>query len=171
MKDKLNKILGRSKNNNLMSIISPRKNLSLEFLKQGLKGGKNCVFVSNNTDLKSVENEVKKILTNDDMDSRIRFIDFSSKKPSFNVYRSNLSNLSHLNVVLAQSLADLMSPESRICIFDCLSDIKRNNKPEDVSKFIKILTDIVEKYDTTALLFSDEESKELKNLTDRVLIE
>jgi len=106
-------------------------------------------------------------LTNN-IESRIRFIDCSGRKHSF--YRSDLRNLSHLNVVLAQSLTDLMVSESRICILDYLTDIEKNNKPEDFSKFIEILKDIVKKYITTALLFSDKESEKLKNLVDKVML-
>ena len=100
------------------------------------------------------------------IESRIRFIDCSGRKHSF--YRSDLRNLSHLNVVLAQSLADLMSPESTVCILDSLSDIERNNTPDDFSKFIEILKDIVKKYNTTAVLFSDKENERIKNLVDNI---
>jgi len=170
MKIKPNKMLGRFKKNTLISIVSSKKDFSLEFLKWGMKDGKNCVFVSTNVDKKVTENELKEILINNDVDSRIRFIDCSGRKHSLNVYISNLKNLSHLNVVLTQSLADLMSSESRICILDSLSEIEENNKPEDLFKFIEILTDIAKKYDTTTLLFSDKESKKLKNFMDKVIL-
>jgi len=167
MKIKSNKILRKLPKNTVISIVSPKEDISLEFLKHGLRNGKNCVFVSTSTDIKLIENELRKTLTNN-IESRIRFIDCSSKKHSF--YRSDLRNLSHLSVLLAQSLTDLMVSESRICILDYLTDIEKNNKPEDFSKFIEILKDIVKKYNTTALLFSDKESEKLKNLVDKVML-
>lgn len=164
------KIISRSTKNTLISIISSRKDLPLEFLKQGLKDGKNCVFVSTNIDTKVIENELKKTSISNDINNRIRFIDCSGRKCSFNVYRYDLRNLNHLNVVLTQSLADLMTSKPRICILDSLFDIEKNNKPEDFSKFIEIFRDIVKEYDAIALLFSNKESEGLKNHVDRVIL-
>jgi len=64
MKIKPNKMLGRFKKNTLISIVSSKKDFSLEFLKWGMKDGKNCVFVSTNVDKKVTENELKEILIN-----------------------------------------------------------------------------------------------------------
>jgi KaiC/GvpD/RAD55 family RecA-like ATPase len=166
-KKKKNKILDKLTKNTIITIVGPRKDLSLELLKQEVKNGKNCVFVSTDTDIKIIENELRKTLTNN-IENRTRFIGCSGGKQSFNAYRSDLRDLSHLNVVLAQSLADLMSPESTVCILDSLSDIERNNTPDDFSKFIEILKDIVKKYNTTAVLFSDKENERIKNLVDNI---
>lgn len=141
---------------------------SLLFIKHGLKEGHNCVFVSTENNIKKIEREIKTGLNFENIDERnerIRLIDcYSDKKNEPYIYSSLPETMGHLNVVITQSLADLMNAKPRRCVFNSISTLFACNEPEKVFEFIQSLKNGMKKFNATCILTLNEELQENKTI-------
>jgi len=149
---------------------------SLLFLKHGLKEGHNCIFVSTENNIKKIEREIKTGLKFENVDERIRLIDCCYGEEIEPYIHSSLpETIGHLNVVITQSLADLMNPKPRRCVFSSISTLFACNEPEKVFGFVQSLKDNMKKFNSTCILTLNEELhgnktiEKIKELVDVII--